>query len=167
MTSAPPLNNGVTVAVDDFGGAGPVRDLISISFKVSSDPARRSVAACDARRAGMARRLTAERLRCCGLAALADDAELIVSELVTNAIQHSGATEIHLCVIVMAEALRLHVRDGMPGTGTLRRPQDTAESGRGLLLVDALVRASGGDWGTSGDGAETWCRLPVPEGGQP
>jgi anti-sigma regulatory factor (Ser/Thr protein kinase) len=112
------------------------------------------------------RRITAARLRYCGLEAMRDDVMLIVSELVTNALQHSGTTEISLIITVEREVLRVRVRDGMPGEGGPRRPGDSAESGRGLLLIDTLVKDSGGDWGTCDDGAETWCCLPLPAQGQ-
>ncbi|WP_233646829.1 ATP-binding protein [Streptomyces sp. BSE6.1] len=135
---------------------------MSLSFEVSSDP-NGPISVRDARRVEMARRVTAAKLRCWGLAALVDDAKLIVSELVTNAIRHSGTAEICLSVIVAHGSLRLHVQDGMPGTCKLGRPTDTAESGRGLFLVDALVSEHGGDWGTTDAGATTWCRLTVPD----
>ncbi|WP_236043901.1 HAD family hydrolase [Streptomyces pilosus] len=61
-------------------------------------------------------------------------------------------------------SLRIAVRDGTPGAATLRVPGDKDDSGRGLQLVQALVQESGGTWGTSGDGAETWCGLALPAG---
>ncbi|MEV8597317.1 ATP-binding protein [Streptomyces sp. NPDC052012] len=108
------------------------------------------------------RRIAAARLRYCGLEAMTDEVMLIVSELLTNALQHSGTTEISLNITVEDGALRVLVRDGMPGGFTPQHPTDTAESGRGLLLVDALAKGCGGEWGISDAGAETWCTLPVP-----
>ncbi|GFH35136.1 ATP-binding protein [Streptomyces pacificus] len=140
---------------------------MSERFKVSPAqdglPPRRE----DACRVGVMRRIAAARLRYCGLESMADDVMLIVSELLTNALQHSSTTEISLSITVEDGALSVRVRDGMPGTCTAQHPKDTAEWGRGLLLVDALTKGSGGDWGTEDAGAETWCSLPVPEEGQP
>jgi anti-sigma regulatory factor (Ser/Thr protein kinase) len=93
---------------------------------------------------------------------MTDDVMLIVSELVTNALLHSGTTEIDLSITVEQNTLCMRVRDGVPGECAPRSPRDTAESGRGLLIVDALAEGRGGKWGTSDAGAETWCRLPIP-----
>ncbi|WP_234322502.1 ATP-binding protein [Streptomyces sp. NRRL S-1314] len=69
-----------------------VDDRVSVCFEVCPPGSGGEISERDARRVGMARKLTAARLRYCGLEALVDDAKLIVSELVTNAIQHgSGA----------------------------------------------------------------------------
>lgn len=137
---------------------------MSERFKVSARggglPPRRE----DACRVGIMRRIAAARLRYCGLDSMLDDVMLIVSELLTNAIQHSGATEISLSITLEEGGfLRVRVRDGMPGACTAQHPADTEESGRGLLLVDALTKSRGGDWGTDAAGAETWCLLAVPE----
>lgn len=121
----------------------------------------------DALRVGGTRRIAAARLRYCGLEAMTDDVMLVVSELLTNALQHSGTTEISLIITVADGALRVRVRDGMPSSAVPRRPGPSAESGRGLLLVDAVAKENGGTWGTSEAGAETWCCLPLPGQGQP
>ncbi|MFF8782990.1 ATP-binding protein [Streptomyces sp. NPDC015140] len=115
---------------------------------------------------GTMRRIAAARLRYCGLKAMTDDVMLIVSELLTNALQHSGTTEIRLIITVADGTLRVGVRDGMPSTAVPRRPGPGAESGRGLLLVDAVAKENGGSWGTSEAGAETWCCLPLALEGQ-
>ncbi|MFJ8488447.1 ATP-binding protein [Streptomyces sp. NPDC094038] len=116
----------------------------------------------DAYRVGVMRRIAAARLRYFRLEAMTDDVMLIVSELLTNALLHSGTTEIGLKLTVGDGTLRITITDGMPGSATPKQVTDNAESGRGLVLVEALVETSGGDWGTSDSGAETWCSLPVP-----
>lgn len=93
------------------------------------------------------------------------DVMVIISELLTNALLHSGTTEISLNITVQDGALHITVGDGMPGAAEPREAGADAESGRGLALVEALVEESGGTWGTSADGATTWCLLSVPEGG--
>ncbi|WP_275946769.1 ATP-binding protein [Streptomyces sp. T21Q-yed] len=115
------------------------------------------------------RRVTAARLRYCGLEALAEDVMTIVSELLTNAVLHSGTTEISLNLEVRDGFLRIVVIDGMPGhANASRKPvEDNAEAGRGLALVEALAKEHGGAWGTSDDGTETWCSLAVPDGDRP
>lgn len=116
----------------------------------------------DASRVGIMRRIAAARLRHRGLEALLDDVMLILSELLTNALLHSGAKEIRLNIAVRDGFLHMAVTDGMPGSATRTYVNDKAESGRGLALVEALVKENGGDWGTSDGGAQTWCTLAVP-----
>ncbi|MEV7683103.1 ATP-binding protein [Streptomyces sp. NPDC088341] len=115
----------------------------------------------DACRVGVIRRIAAAKLKYCGLEALTDMVMLLVSELVTNAIVHSGTTEICLRLVVRDGFLRIAVIDGMPGRATPRHADDNALSGRGLVLVESLVEEAGGSWGTSDGGAETWCRIPL------
>ncbi|MFI9376301.1 ATP-binding protein [Streptomyces parvulus] len=138
-------------------------ERFEVSTERSSLPPHRK----DALRVGAMRRIAAARLRYCGLEAMTDDVMLIVSELLTNALQHSGTTEISLVITVADGALWVRVRDGVPAPAVPRRPGPGAESGRGLLLVDAVARENGGAWGTSEGGAETWCCLPLPLEGQP
>ncbi|WP_244942032.1 ATP-binding protein [Streptomyces coelicoflavus] len=113
---------------------------------------------------GVLRRITAAKLRHRGLDALIDDVLLISSELLTNALLHSGTTEIMLNLAVRGGCLRITVIDGMPGRAERRKVDDEAETGRGLGLVEVLAEQSGGTWGTSEDGSATWCSLRVPAG---
>lgn len=123
----------------------------------------------DAVRVGVMRRIAAARLRYCGFEALREDVMLIVTELLTNALLHSGTTQITLSITVEevegGETLRIAVGDGMPGVAAPKQADASAESGRGLLLVKHLVEANGGAWGTSDAGATTWCCLNVPATG--
>jgi anti-sigma regulatory factor (Ser/Thr protein kinase)/anti-anti-sigma regulatory factor len=70
-------------------------------------------------------------------------AQLVASELVTNAVVHAG-TPIQLTLRLLPPLLHIAVRDSGNGqariTGTV---DETAESGRGLVLVDALSAAWG------------------------
>ena len=113
----------------------------------------------DAARVGVVRRITAARLRYCGLGPMMDDVMVIVSELVTNAIMHSGTSEISLTVTLGEGFLRIKVCDGMEGCAQPKQANDTDESGRGLALVEGLVEANGGTWGVSDDGTFVWCCL--------
>ncbi|MFJ8230307.1 ATP-binding protein [Streptomyces sp. NPDC094448] len=104
------------------------------------------------------RHLTADRLRHWHLDDLADDAALIVSELVSNAIRYGDGHRITLRVEHRARELRIEVADGTPGRAVARTAGNEDEGGRGLLLVAALAR----EWGTSSGGETTWCVLAVP-----
>lgn len=115
---------------------------------------------------GIMRRLALVLLIKCGLDHLADDVALVVSELTTNAIVHSGGSEITLLLDIHDGVLRIAVRDGTPGRPTIRTPDHDEESGRGLQLVRWIAGERDGAWGTSDGGTTTWCDLPVAEVGR-
>jgi anti-sigma regulatory factor (Ser/Thr protein kinase) len=104
-------------------------------------------------------------LRRWGLAHLAETAELLVSELVTNAVrasQASGQHAVRLLLTADSGGLRISVWDGAPGTPHQEegRPGDSP-GGRGLILVDAL--SSGyGCYHSAGPGKVVWCLIPEP-----
>jgi anti-sigma regulatory factor (Ser/Thr protein kinase)/anti-anti-sigma regulatory factor len=72
-----------------------------------------------------------------------ETAQLVASELVTNAVVHAG-TPIQLTLRLLTPLLHIAVRDSGQGhvriSGTV---DETAENGRGLVLVDALSAAWG------------------------
>nr|WP_279626765.1 ATP-binding protein [Streptomyces flavidovirens] len=80
----------------------------------------------------------------------AEDMLLAVTELVSNAIRHAGATTDRLRVAITLAAgwLQLDVADGdsaLPPTALeVELSPAEAESGRGLVIVDCLVREAGG-----------------------
>ncbi|MFI2377377.1 ATP-binding protein [Streptomyces sp. NPDC018964] len=172
MTSAPPVRKGAVAVADglcherQYQRARLTDDRMSVCFEVCPPRTGDGISERDACRVRTARRLTAARLRYCGLEALVDDAVLIVSELVTNAIQHGDGAWVTFTMTVRDGFLRLAVHDGTPGRPVVRHADPDAESGRGLFLVDCLAAAHGGTWGTSDDGTTTWCSLAIP-GGRP
>jgi anti-sigma regulatory factor (Ser/Thr protein kinase) len=87
-------------------------------------------------------------------------AELIVSELVTNAIVHTD-DEVELCIAHQDRQLRIEVTDGQPDCGavTMRTSQDWATDGRGLRIVDRASRA----WGCTPNGYQkiVWAELDL------
>ncbi|MGW2621082.1 ATP-binding protein [Streptomyces sp. NPDC001500] len=115
----------------------------------------------DARQVGSMRQIAAARLRSCGLEAMTADVLLVVSELLTNALLHSGTTEISLKLTAQGGFLHISVRDGVPSVIAPVPASRQAESGRGLTLVAALAREDGGTCGTSNDGAVAWCTLAI------
>lgn len=92
-----------------------------------------------------ARRALRETLTAWRMEALADDAELVLAELVTNAIEHcrpgAGHIETWASVLPGRAGVRLEVHDPdayrMP---SLAKPLDDQVRGRGLQLVDALTK---------------------------
>ncbi|MEU9014656.1 ATP-binding protein [Streptomyces sp. NPDC048479] len=137
-------------------------DVMGLTFAVAPRRGDAPPRAADACRVGNMRRIAAARLRYCGLEAMTDDVMLIVSELLTNAILHSRTTEISLSMTIRDGFLRITIVDGMPGGATPKHANANAESGRGLALVEAVVKENGGNWGTCNAGAGTWCMLAVP-----
>ncbi|MEK8173502.1 ATP-binding protein [Streptomyces sp. M19] len=90
-----------------------------------------------------ARRLVRIALATWGLDDLADDGALIVSELATNAIQHTACCSITVSVDRFGPAsVRIAVVDTSKLMPRRRAPGDTESRGRGLLLVEEL--ATGG-----------------------
>ncbi|MCA1843453.1 MAG: response regulator, partial [Actinobacteria bacterium] len=114
----------------------------------------------DPRDVATARRFVIERCRDWGCGTVVEEAELVVSELVTNAFVH-GDSRCELRVGLTDAALRLQVLDHGPG---MPDPQDAAhgdEHGRGLLLVSVLCCA----WGVEalpGGGKIVWAELLRP-----
>ncbi|MFJ9717568.1 SpoIIE family protein phosphatase [Streptomyces sp. NPDC101213] len=89
-----------------------------------------------------ARKAAARRLADWGLAELSFTTELVVSELVTNAIRHAdGPIRLRL---IRERTLVCEVHDGGATAPHLRHPRTTDEGGRGLLLVSSMTRR----WGT-------------------
>jgi anti-sigma regulatory factor (Ser/Thr protein kinase) len=89
-----------------------------------------------------ARRTSTRQLAHWGLDDLVFTTELVVSELVTNAIRHAGGP-VRLRLI-RERALVCEVFDGGATAPHLRHPRAMDEGGRGLLLVSQLAQR----WGT-------------------
>ena len=81
-------------------------------------------------------------------------AEMIVTELVTNAVKHGPGGPVELALHAGGSGVRGEVRD--PGSGIrkqqLVKRRATEEGGRGLFLVDALSDS----WGLSDDRSQIW-----------
>lgn len=100
-----------------------------------------------------ARAWTRQVLREWRLAVLSDAAELIVSELTTNAMLASGGPGhpfIRLTLTLDRGELAISVHDHCPSAPEPRNAADDDEHGRGLLLVEAMSSRSG--WYSSEDG---------------
>lgn len=90
---------------------------------------------------GCGRAWTRQILREWGLERLADDSELLVSELTTNALQGSASianASIGLWLASDYERVVILVWDPSPQPPTPANLDQDAEDGRGLLLVQAL-----------------------------
>jgi anti-sigma regulatory factor (Ser/Thr protein kinase) len=88
----------------------------------------------------LARQATRDTLAAWGLSHLEEDAVLLVSELVTNAVRHASETSaIGLELATEGGCLRVEVQDGDPHWGHIDRPADGVESGFGFVVVDSLA----------------------------
>ncbi|MCX4462088.1 PAS domain S-box protein [Streptomyces sp. NBC_01340] len=93
-----------------------------------------------------------------GCTTRADDARLLLSEVLTNAVQHAqGPIGLHLCRTTTD--LTVEVGDHSPQLPQPRFAADDDESGRGLILVRALAD----NWGVrpTDDGKTTWFTLAL------
>ncbi|GAA3506302.1 SpoIIE family protein phosphatase [Streptomyces prasinosporus] len=107
-----------------------------------------------------ARQWAAERLAAWGLDEVAFVTELVVSELVTNAIRY-GMPPVQLRLI-RDRTLICEVSDASSTSPHLRRAHAYDEGGRGLLLVAQLTQR----WGSrqTGGGKTIWAEQPLPDG---
>ncbi|MER5523170.1 SpoIIE family protein phosphatase [Streptomyces sp. NPDC002677] len=106
-----------------------------------------------------ARTLTTGQLGAWQLDDLSYTTELVVSELVTNAIRYGGSP-IQLRLIRDTTMLICEVSDGSSTAPHLRRARVFDEGGRGLLLVAQLTQR----WGTrqTSAGKTIWCEQALP-----
>ncbi|MFE9683161.1 ATP-binding protein [Streptomyces sp. NPDC006285] len=124
---------------------------------------------------GRARRWARSRLAGSGIAAdepLAETLILLVSELVTNAVVHTGRPAVLRLSVPAAAAgpaaggralgevvatVRLEVLDASTRAPRLRCSDSDDTNGRGLALVDGLADRWG--WSAEGAGKRIWCEL--------
>jgi anti-sigma regulatory factor (Ser/Thr protein kinase) len=118
-----------------------------------------------------ARRVLRHMLHDWQLEGMADCAALLVTELVTNAVQasaglacrnHGKLPMIGLGIRLTPADLVLEVWDASPLRPVLHNAGTTSDRGRGLLLIDALA----GSWGyRAADGGKiVWCTVAIPQG---
>ncbi|MBO8187561.1 ATP-binding SpoIIE family protein phosphatase [Streptomyces spirodelae] len=112
-----------------------------------------------AQTARQARRLARRALARWGLDELSDSVELLVSEIVTNAVRY--AERPITLRLLRTDTLRCEVGDDVPQLPRLRQARATDEGGRGLYLVNRLARR----WGATrlSTGKVVWFELPIPE----
>ena len=118
-------------------------------------PAARSVV--------LARREVSAALTKWGLDALVDAAQLLTSELVTNAVLHAR-TPVIVSVTRKGGSVRINVSDGSPIEPSVRTYSKNATTGRGLQLLTSLADNWGSEatktgktvWFTLSTGRDHW-----------
>lgn len=106
--------------------------------------------------AAEARRRISDALQLWGCDSLIPDAQLVVTELVTNAIVHTGS--VSTVTIALTDAiLYIEVADSDPSPPKPQPFDLTREGGRGLLIVATLASA----WGIEPNesGKKVWAEL--------
>ncbi|MFF3255255.1 ATP-binding protein [Actinacidiphila glaucinigra] len=109
--------------------------------------------------AATARRLARSVLRLWGLPQFDDVVELLVSELVGNAVRHTGARTFGLRMLRRRGWIRVEVRDPSRALPCLMPVREMDVSGRGLFLIDKLADR----WGVDllPRGKTTWFEMRV------
>ncbi|MFI5682316.1 ATP-binding protein [Streptomyces sp. NPDC051636] len=145
-------------------------DAMDTAFCIMQRAPGQPVPTRDARRVPNMRRIARARLNLCGLTSMVEPVTTIVSELVTNAVVHSGGTEVTFRMQLQDGLLYVAVGSNGPGSTkpTVQASDADAEHGRGLQLVKHMVEESDGAWGVNDQGATTtvWCLFPTKEGDQ-
>ncbi|MFJ5268945.1 SpoIIE family protein phosphatase [Streptomyces sp. NPDC088358] len=132
--------------------------VITARAAASFDPVGRSVAT--------ARSFVRDTLQGWGFADIVDDAVVLTSELVTNAVVHAGTSADVLC-LRSDEGVRIEVSDRYPEreiplqASAVNMGSPDREGGRGLQLCAALA----GHWGVeySPTHKQVWFQLDLPE----
>ncbi|GGU88189.1 ATP-binding protein [Streptomyces albospinus] len=133
--------------------------VLQVQLEVRPDPAE----------VGRARRWARSRLAGSGIGAdepLAETLILLISELVTNAVVHTGtAARLRMCFSgsgAVVGTVRVEVVDASARPPRQRHADGEDTNGRGLELVDGLADRWG--WQHEGAGKRIWCEV---DRGQP
>ncbi len=128
--------------------------MSSFSARVDLPPATVSVP--------LARHVTLDLLRAWGSPHDLDDVALLVSELVSNVVDHvQGEAVLTLELALSGDWLRISVADGSAVRPVVRELRDDRPRGRGLQLVEAIAER----WGAEdhAGGKRIWFELrPEP-----
>lgn len=151
--SNPPLASQGSPVIDEFGG------------EIGAGHTRTIRVPWDAASVTKVRRAVVSDLRARGVGPdVVDEAEIVVSELVANALRHArplsdGAVRVHWKV--KDPVVEVEVSDGGGPTSPRPAPPSTwAQAGRGLRIVRSLAH----EWGVQDDrsGCTVWVALGGP-----
>ncbi|WP_149825530.1 ATP-binding protein [Streptomyces tailanensis] len=106
------------------------------------------------------RRILRLYLRGSGLLELVDAAELALTELLANVVRHVPGRRCGICFLLLPGAVRVEVCDSCPRLPVPGSGDALSDSGRGLLLVDAVTDRWGVTSRPTGGGKTVWfeCR---------
>jgi len=106
--------------------------------------------------AGHARQFVEDVLAAAALDHLSYAATILVSELVANAVLHTGTAPV-VVVSPMGDHVRVEVHDGSSQLPLRRHYSNMSGTGRGLLLVERMASEWGSD--RTADGKVVWFEL--------
>jgi anti-sigma regulatory factor (Ser/Thr protein kinase) len=106
-----------------------------------------------------ARRMVREVVSPLMPADVAHTAELLVSELVTNAITH-GSGQVRVCIDCADHCLSVMVGDEEPTSPSVQPERLLSMGGRGLRMMESLASSWGVNPRSDGSGKDVWFRLP-------
>jgi anti-sigma regulatory factor (Ser/Thr protein kinase) len=141
--------------------------VLQVQLEIRPDPAE----------VGRARKWARSRLAGSGISAdepVAETLVLLVSELVTNAVVHTGCPAVLRLLLTgvcedaaggPAGTVRLEVADSCDRAPEPRHADGDATGGRGLALVDGLADRWG--WTPEGTGKRIWCEMDRATAGDP
>lgn len=141
--------------------AEPVLDELALRIERGPNRGGDTVSEDDGLWVGRLRRIGAAMVARWGYPGLVESAELLISELVTNALRYGADDAIAFSLVLAADAFVIEVDDGSPCLPQVRAAGPDEESGRGMLLVSAVAD----EWGVSPDGTCTWCVLKIHQVG--
>ena len=166
LCGASPAITGLIAAAGPDSGGLELYSTIAVGTdaarQVPVSPRRSLGLRPDANAPAISRQFAQETCATWGVDKVGMLAELIASELVTNAVVHAR-THVDVTMRLADGVLSVAVRDGDPRP--MFRPAEsgieavTSEHGRGLLLLDAMADA----WGChpTGDGKVVWASIGV------
>lgn len=104
-----------------------------------------------------ARQFVMDRCLDIGMFAICDDAALLTSEVVTNAVRHTRSAEVTVRAERDGDHFVVQVLDGSAREPTVLTPDPWSERGRGMALVAAIAA----EWGVAPhpSGKVVWFRL--------
>ena len=107
----------------------------------------------------MTRRQVDKALHTWGHAALQDSAHLLITEMAANAVRHCTGETFSVEVSLTQDAVRLSVTDSSPAYPQIKTSSHDDESGRGMMIVEALAQ----DWGVMDNtiGKTVWACLAL------
>ncbi|MGV9456357.1 ATP-binding protein [Streptomyces sp. NPDC003635] len=140
-----------------------VHSALELTIRRDLHPNAEGISTADAAWPRRLRRIMRASLQHWGLHNLTEPAELLLTELATNALRHGKGREVKVRVLLRGARCVIEVADGSPTRPEPRHAALDDEGGRGLLLVESLAA----EWGVSQDGTTTWCTLPLTKGDNP
>jgi anti-sigma regulatory factor (Ser/Thr protein kinase) len=161
----PQLSETTGIPLDHQGGDDWLRPFGEVPYPRGLPPLVESThLRGEVESSGMARNVTKTTLSQWKLSEFYEDAAVVVSELVTNALRYgrscSAPESLRLVLVRYQRQLICMVTDPADEAPQMQEPDYIAESGRGLHIIDAISRT----WGWTpllGGGKAVWATFSI------